>query len=204
MFYQVIVVRCCFRNKYFVMLDKKRHLGILCDHNLWTCTKSNLDLTINSNRLLLNILVKLRNFVVVIRNGFKLDLKKLLPCLFSGNKPVHLSVKQRQAVSLILLITKEFTNNWILHKFSFHMLNFNSHHLQSPYQDEIQFFCSNFRREIQKGDIFASFRSHRTLLESSIEIWIKIKILNDWAVFLTRESNWIAYLTNFIFEIILR
>ena len=62
MFYQVIVVRCCFRNKYFVMLDKKRHLGILCDHNLWTCTKSNLDLTINSNRLLLNILVKLRNW----------------------------------------------------------------------------------------------------------------------------------------------
>lgn len=77
MFYQVIVVRCCFRNKYFVMLDKKRHLGILCDHNLWTCTKSNLDLTINSNRLPLNILIKVRNFVVVIRNGFKFDLKNL-------------------------------------------------------------------------------------------------------------------------------
>lgn len=32
MFYQVIVVQCYFRNKYFVMLDKKRHLGILGDY----------------------------------------------------------------------------------------------------------------------------------------------------------------------------
>ena len=56
-------------------------------------------------------------------------------------------------MSLIPLIAKEFTNNWILHKFSFHMLNYNSHHLQSPYQYEIQ-FISNFRREIQKSNIF--------------------------------------------------
>ena len=34
------------------------------------------------------------------------------------------------------------------------MLNYNSHHLQSPYQDEIQSFCSNFQREIKKKVIF--------------------------------------------------